>query len=411
MKPVLIIAIAFVLLIPTSVNALEANPENVNLYGVNLIEVEISGEIGEYLGATRLTLTVIAPDNSQKEYDVRITEKGIFSSPITISEDWEYGDYIVYGKYGDVDLGKTSFMIEEPYDPRIESKKQPMETTKIESKNSTPEYDSLKIPAPFIDTTLDPQHYIDRYNNELIYKKWFDDNYSEYSSIYQAVGLEEPKNQKEPRFVDDVLNELDRKSQACPTYECQLSIMYSQMQYANERGFSSYDSLYGINSNSKPDPEPKPTCGAGTELINGICQTIQTDTGNSICGEGTILVNGVCHIDSSYKQPKNKSWFSGWFGSSEKSTKSKAMIQEEKLRANYLALIKEKMCQALDDKIDEIKEQENQYRQIQREMGISANQLFGQDVIGATKDLKNQYLELQRTNDCKKSTSFWNWWN
>ncbi|PIW32338.1 MAG: hypothetical protein COW27_04495, partial [Nitrosopumilales archaeon CG15_BIG_FIL_POST_REV_8_21_14_020_37_12] len=31
------------------------------------------------------------------------------------------------------------------------------------------------------------------YNNEASYKKWFDDNYPEYSSIYEAVGLDEPK--------------------------------------------------------------------------------------------------------------------------------------------------------------------------------------------------------------------------
>ncbi len=46
--------------------------------------------------------------------------------------------------------------------------------------------------APFVDETKDPQSYVDRYNKEPTYKKWFDDNYSEYSSIYQAVGLEEP---------------------------------------------------------------------------------------------------------------------------------------------------------------------------------------------------------------------------
>jgi hypothetical protein len=51
----------------------------------------------------------------------------------------------------------------------------------------------LEIPAPFVDESKDPQYYIDRYNNEASYKKWFDDNYSEYSSIYEAVGLEEPK--------------------------------------------------------------------------------------------------------------------------------------------------------------------------------------------------------------------------
>lgn len=45
------------------------------------------------------------------------------------------------------------------------------------------------IPAPFVDSTKDPQHYIDRYNNEPIYKEWFDENYPQYNSIYEAVGL------------------------------------------------------------------------------------------------------------------------------------------------------------------------------------------------------------------------------
>ncbi len=46
--------------------------------------------------------------------------------------------------------------------------------------------------ASFVDETKDPQSYVDRYNNEATYKKWFDDNFAEYDSIYQAVGLEEP---------------------------------------------------------------------------------------------------------------------------------------------------------------------------------------------------------------------------
>ncbi|MFB5624789.1 MAG: hypothetical protein ACE5RP_07760, partial [Nitrosopumilus sp.] len=58
-----------------------------------------------------------------------------------------------------------------------------------------------EIPAPFVDKTKDPQSYVDRYNNEPNYKKWFDENYSEYSSIYEAVGLEEPKEIPAP-FVD-----------------------------------------------------------------------------------------------------------------------------------------------------------------------------------------------------------------
>jgi len=46
--------------------------------------------------------------------------------------------------------------------------------------------------ASFVDETKDPQSYVDRYNSEASYKKWFDDNFADYDSIYQAVGLEEP---------------------------------------------------------------------------------------------------------------------------------------------------------------------------------------------------------------------------
>jgi len=54
----------------------------------------------------------------------------------------------------------------------------------------------LEIPAPFVDSTKDPQYYIDRYNSEPSYKKWFDENHSEYTSIYHAVGLEDQKPTK-----------------------------------------------------------------------------------------------------------------------------------------------------------------------------------------------------------------------
>ncbi|MEJ2259669.1 MAG: fibronectin type III domain-containing protein, partial [Nitrosopumilaceae archaeon] len=46
--------------------------------------------------------------------------------------------------------------------------------------------------ASFVDPTKDPQSYVDRYNNEPNYKEWFDENFPEYDSIYEAVGLEEP---------------------------------------------------------------------------------------------------------------------------------------------------------------------------------------------------------------------------
>ncbi len=266
MKPVIIITIAFVLLIPVNVYALETNPQNIDLSTTNPAELVITGEIDQFQGSTRLVLTIVSPDNSQTEYDVRIVESGPFSKSIIITEDWKSGNYTVYGKYGDVDLGKVNFIIEEPYDPR-------KATVPEETESSFEDTNEKPITAAFVDPSKDPQYYIDRYNSEETYKKWFDENYPDYSSIYEAVGSEAPTAQKQPRFSDPVLNDLDRASQSCPTYECQLSFMYSQIQYANERGYLQFPS-YGMNTDSQPVAETEPVCNLGTKLENGICQII-----------------------------------------------------------------------------------------------------------------------------------------
>jgi hypothetical protein len=49
----------------------------------------------------------------------------------------------------------------------------------------------IKI-APFVDPKQDPQYYIIRYNNEPTYKAWFDENFPD-QTIYEAVGVEPPK--------------------------------------------------------------------------------------------------------------------------------------------------------------------------------------------------------------------------
>jgi len=66
----------------------------------------------------------------------------------------------------------------------------------ISSDGTQPKFEDNKDSkgiAPFVDPNQDPQYYVDRYNNEPKYKEWFDSNFPEYDSIYEAVGLEEPK--------------------------------------------------------------------------------------------------------------------------------------------------------------------------------------------------------------------------
>ena len=102
--------------------------------------------------------------------------------------------------------------------------------------------------APFVDESLDPQSYVDRYNNETSYKEWFDENYPQYSSIYQAVGLEEPETVVEEPVVEEPVVEE-------PVVE---------------------------------EETPRTECGPGTTLKEGVCVLDEK------CGPGTIFEDGVC---------------------------------------------------------------------------------------------------------------------
>ena len=64
--------------------------------------------------------------------------------------------------------------------------------------------------AGFVDPKKGAQHYIDRYNKEKKFKDWFHKNYPRYSSIYEAVGLEEPK--EKPKKAPAKEEKLKKKS-------------------------------------------------------------------------------------------------------------------------------------------------------------------------------------------------------
>jgi hypothetical protein len=121
--------------------------------------------------------------------------------------------------------------------------------------------------ASFVDETKDPQSYVDRYNNEATYKKWFDDNFAEYDSIYQAVGLEEPllipasfvDETKDPQsYVDRYNNEATYKKWF-------------------DDNFAEYDSIYQAVGLEEPIVKEKKfgICGPGTKLMDGVCTIVK----------------------------------------------------------------------------------------------------------------------------------------
>jgi len=132
-----------------------------------------------------VTIMQIIPD-ADGSYST-MTKAG---STMTVS-----GHYEIRAQYGAQKITNTFFYtggeISNP-EPTPEPEPEPEpEPTPEPEPEPTPEPEELGL-ASFVDETKDPQSYVDRYNSEPSYKEWFDENYSEYSSIYEAVGLPKP---------------------------------------------------------------------------------------------------------------------------------------------------------------------------------------------------------------------------
>jgi len=161
-----------------------------------------------------ITFTVSITDDSFIDtYDGRDPVYSLENAPVDATIDDITGKFIwtpskSYGSFEDViynfdiivnannqeDRENISIIVKKAYDePVIEPKVEPVIEPKVEPVIE-PKVEPIKsITASFVDATKDPQSYVDRYNNESTYKEWFDENYSQYSSIYEAVGLEEPE--------------------------------------------------------------------------------------------------------------------------------------------------------------------------------------------------------------------------
>ena len=173
-----------------------------------------------------ITFTASITDDSFIDtYDGRDPVYSLENAPVTATIDDITGKFIwtpskSYGSFEDViynfdiivnannqeDRENISIIVKKAYDepviepkvePVIEPKVEPVIEPKvepvIEPKVEPVIEPSKSTTASFVDTTKDPQSYVDRYNNESTYKEWFDENYSQYSSIYEAVGLDEPE--------------------------------------------------------------------------------------------------------------------------------------------------------------------------------------------------------------------------
>nr|WP_237087709.1 Ig domain-containing protein [Nitrosopumilus piranensis] len=235
----------------------------------------------------------------------------------------EYTFDIVATSGSQIDRESITITVNEPtaVPPEPKEKESEKET---EPKQTTQEPEELEIPAPFVDESKDPQSYVDRYNNEASYKKWFDDNYPEYSSIYEAVGLEEHleipapfvDESKDPQsYVDRYNNEASYKKWFDDNYP-EYSSIYEAVgleehleipapfvdeskdpqsyvdRYNNEASYKKwFDKTYpemtiyeavGLEEPEVIEPEFG-ECGEGTKLIDGKCTVIASESKGGGC--------------------------------------------------------------------------------------------------------------------------------
>ena len=177
-------------------------------------------------------------------------------------QDVFYTFYIVANNGNQEDKEKITITVKQAY---VEP--EPVQKSPEPEPELITEPQELQIPAAFVDETKDPQSYVDRYNNEASYKKWFDENHSEYDSIYQAVGLEEPV-QIPAAFVDETKDP--------QSYVDRYNNEASYKKWFDEN-HSEYDSIYQAVGLEEPKIKEKKfgICGPGTKSIDGVCTIVE----------------------------------------------------------------------------------------------------------------------------------------
>ena len=153
-----------------------------------LVTIVIRDSNGEFL---LLTQAFIQPDNTFQrslDTDKKFEDHGIHNATAFILD-------LAKGKTTSFDFSQDG-TLPVPSITVMKTKSETQNEPNTEENNSTPQTNSehnLKndesILASFVDPSKDPQHYLDRYYNEPIYKDWFDSNYLGLT-IEEAVGLE-----------------------------------------------------------------------------------------------------------------------------------------------------------------------------------------------------------------------------
>jgi len=175
----------------TSAGTAALSKTSVNISSYQSEQVKIYGIVSNVDKSTRVSITYTYPDGTTDGGTIFTTDTGVYETYLNLDKNSPIGNYEILVTAKGKILGTLILQVND----KILDSHPFVESTPLPTSNTSLNTNGI---ASFVDQTKDPQHYIDRYNNEPTYKEWFDENYSQYSSIYEAVGLEEPVVVTEP---------------------------------------------------------------------------------------------------------------------------------------------------------------------------------------------------------------------
>ncbi len=242
-----------------------------------------------------LTQAIIKPDNTF-ERSVNSNEKfsihGIYNATafiVNLSEGaFTIFDYSLEGS---------------PVSPSAsnlqDSSQGPATITSSQITASEPEPEPNSKIASFVDTTKDPQHYIYRYNNELAYKEWFDSNYPDIT-IEEAVGLD--KIIEEPKHIVDISQFVDPNVDSqyyIDRYNNELA--YKEWFDTNYPDLTIYEAVGVIQSESTQEDTDDSVITEPPLLTQELSQSVvesstvspSLDTGNAEIGQLLLALGGL----------------------------------------------------------------------------------------------------------------------
>lgn len=113
--------------------------------------------------------------------------------------------------------------------------------------------------ADFVDTTKDPQYYLDRYNNEPKYKSWFDRNYPDMT-IEEAIGYVPTtiEKQESKEFVNEILPPAEAASIQVPQKNNDDNKEFGQIGLALGGLAILFGAVYGIKRKVGDNPKGIP---------------------------------------------------------------------------------------------------------------------------------------------------------